>query len=278
MPGDDSNRVAMLWAYLDESSDGRRERFCAVAGFYATETTWKRLEGDWTYLTRELVEPFHSAECECGHGQFSSWEKSKRDRLFSDVCELVKSHNLSSFGSSVSVSDYKEVFPASTDGDPYVLCAGDCMANIATATHGANMLVAPFALRPPSGVQFWVEENRDTAARVTQLYHDLKSISKWRSSYTLNGLTHLGKQSIGLQMADFLARETFKYRDNRGIRPVRKPVISLSDYVTFHNWNLPLLRILSRGTSAEMLAMFADEGMRNRNANPIPSDGSYPVP
>lgn len=229
----------MLWAYLDDSSDSKRKRFCAAGGFFSVDLRWQKFEVAWRHATRYLREPFRSTDCECGYGQFSDWPRSKRDSLMSTLCDLIKTYDLGAFGSAVSVSEYRAVFPDASEYDPYLLCLGLCFANVAEITHVSNRLIERSGLpMGPAGVRFWVEENRDTAARATQIYHDIKAVPSWPPAILMEEIAHLGKTIVGLQAADLIAREVFKFYDNAGIRPVRKPVLSLSQNVTFFCWTL----------------------------------------
>src|ERR1019366_1845922 len=81
--------IAMLWCYLDDSSDPKRERFCAAGGLFTTDKNWKQFEVAWRYATRQLKKPFHATDCECGHEEFRAWEKSDRDALFAELCGLI---------------------------------------------------------------------------------------------------------------------------------------------------------------------------------------------
>lgn len=236
----------MFWAYLDDSSDSKRERFCAAGGLFSLDLRWQKFELAWRNATRSLKEPFRATDCECGHGQFSDWDKSKRDSLMAELCGIVKEYDLGAFGSAVSVPEYRSVFPDATEYDPYLLCLAMCFANIAEITEISNAVIRhqriPLA---PTGVRFWVEDNPDTAARATQLYVDLKAVPSWPPAGRMEEMAHLGKKIVGLQSADLIAREVFKFYDNAGVRPIRKPVLTLAQNVTFFCW------------TAENLAEFA---------------------
>jgi hypothetical protein len=160
-----------------------------------------------------------------------------------ELCGIIKSYDLGAFGAAVSVVDYRAVFPDAGEHDPYLLCLGLCFANMAEITEVSNVIIRERGWPlPPAGVRFWVEENRDTAARATQIYHDIKAVPSWRPASRMEEIAHLGKKIVGLQAADLIAREVYKHYDNLGCRPVRKPVITLSQQVTFFCWTLDLLK------------------------------------
>jgi hypothetical protein len=266
--------IAMLWAYLDDSSDSKRERFCAAGGFFSVDLRWQKFELAWRATTHKLKEPFRSTECECGHGQFADWPKMKRDALMAELCYLIKTYDLGAFGAAVSVSDYRAVFPDAEEHDPYLLCLGLCFANMAEITEISNRLVKQFDIPlGPTGVRFWVEENRDTAAKATQIYHDIKAVASWPPASRMEEIAHLGKSIVGLQAADLIAREVFKFYDNAGVRPVRKPVLALSQHVTFFCWeteHLTRFAELKAATSyAAAIVAFARSLSLTNTGNPI---------
>lgn len=263
----------MLWAYLDDSSDDKRERFCAAGGFYTVDSRWKKLEADWRSITVGLEEPFHSTDCECGHGQFARWAKPARDSLMAELCNIVRYHDLGAFGACVSVPEYKAVFPSAGKHDAYLFCLGLCFANIAVVNEISNDIIRRRGVPlGPQDVHFWVEESRDTAARATQVYKSLRSLASWRPSHRMAGIAHLGKETIGLQTADLVAREVYKFYNNQGVRPIRKPVITLAQNISFVGPTLENLQefkiAASRVGHAVALTMVAAR-ITQSEANPI---------
>src|SRR5260370_8309970 len=118
----------MLMAYLDDSSDPKRERFCGAGGVFTIDRRWKRFEITWGKATEELRFPFRSTDCENGYGQFTGWPKPKRDSLMARLCGIIKEYDLGAFGSAVSVPEYRRIFPLAGEHDPYLLCLGMCFA------------------------------------------------------------------------------------------------------------------------------------------------------
>ena len=50
----------MLSAVFDDSSDPKKERFCAAGGLFTADTIWERFEVEWRHATRDLRGPFHA--------------------------------------------------------------------------------------------------------------------------------------------------------------------------------------------------------------------------
>jgi hypothetical protein len=253
----------MLIAFFDDSSDPKKERFCAAGGLFTSDTVWERFEVEWRDATRGLSGPFHATDCECGYDEFVHWSKTKRDGLMATLTALIRRFDIGAFGSAVSVADYFSIFPASKKHDPFYLCIASCIANVAAIAYVGSEHVRPYGLLP-MGVKFWIERNVETAARTTEIYDGIKSLKGWRPARLMEGITHGGKNVIGLQAADLMAREVFKHYDNHGVRPVRKPVLQLAQQVTFHCWtkkNLEFLAANGGPRNSRTHARFAEQMM-----------------
>src|SRR5258708_36514828 len=68
----------ILEAYFDDSSDDKRERYCAYGGLIGSATQWDGQLIGWNNATYGLKDPFRSVDCECGYGQFKGVDKSER--------------------------------------------------------------------------------------------------------------------------------------------------------------------------------------------------------
>jgi hypothetical protein len=86
-------------------------------------------------------------------------------------------------------------------------------------------------------------------------------------------IAHFGKEVVGLQAADLIAREVFKFYDNAGVRPVRKPVLTLSRNVTFFCWTAEALtefaKLKSSIGNAGALVAFAQHFTATERCTPI---------
>lgn len=239
---DPPEHICMLFdMYLDESSDPKRERFFAVGGLNAEEHVWTKFELRWLSRLHELKKPFRSTECECQHGQFAKWKKPDCDQLMADLVGLIIDHRISGLGWIVPIPAYASII-AKGEYEGYYF-ALKCV--LVTAAHLAETF--------GSSVRFWVEENRATAGRASQIYHDIKNIKGWKPVRRMSGISFLGKKIVGLQAADLMARESFKFIDNRSSgRGIRKPVWRLESRITINSW------------TAESLKSFRDDGGTDR--------------
>jgi hypothetical protein len=67
--------------FIDDSGDPMGREISAAGGFVTLDSIWDQFDLLWLSRTRDLKEPFHATDCECGHGQFAKWSKQDRDCL-----------------------------------------------------------------------------------------------------------------------------------------------------------------------------------------------------
>jgi hypothetical protein len=208
------------------------------------DTVWNRAEAAWISKTRHLAEPFRSTDCECQHGQFSNWEKSQCDQLMAELVSVLLDFDLSVYAGMVPIQHFRDVFPDSEEHEPFYLAFATVIINLAMISEQSSVLIKPIwnrlGLSFPDGdldVLFWFEENQETDGRCNRIYHELKALQNWPERRRIAGRTFADKTCVPLQAADLLAREAFKYADNRGTRHVRKPVLRLRKQITYCSWN-----------------------------------------
>jgi hypothetical protein len=114
------------------------------------------------------------------------------------------------------------VFDSHGEYDAYYFCLKAVMI------HAANE-----AERNRLDVKHCVERNPATSP--TTAYNNLKTVPGWAAARRLVGFTELTKRSIGLQAADLMARESFKFIDNSTGRPIRKPLRRLENRVVIRS-------------------------------------------
>lgn len=243
--------------YLDESADEKRERFFAVGGFVGVDLYWDTLELLWIDRTRGLKEPFHSAECECGHGQFKGWPKPDRDQLIADLVTIVRQSKIGGVGFFCPIPAYAEVFNSYGEYDAYYFCLKATMVYIANESDQSKHNVDS---------KFLIEENR--ATNPGKAYKDIKAVSPWKAARRMVGFEEGSKRIIGLQAADLMARESFKLIDNRGTkRGIRKPLLRLQDRVRIFGWSrdgLEELRDKYGSDDRSLVRCITDSGGRGK--------------
>jgi hypothetical protein len=122
--------VAMLGAYLDDSSDDRREHYFSFGGIVGDVRQVDLFTLLWIDATYGLKQPFRSTDCESGYGQFKNWPKSDRDVLMAKLVTLIRNRGMWGFASIVSVADYRSIFPAAELYDPFYLCVKSAIAQL----------------------------------------------------------------------------------------------------------------------------------------------------
>ncbi|MES1227801.1 MAG: hypothetical protein ABUL72_03965, partial [Armatimonadota bacterium] len=71
----------MPWtAYIDESSDEKKEHVFAMGGCVSSTDRWLTVEAEWTeQLALHDLSCFHATDCEGGFREFDGWSREKRD-------------------------------------------------------------------------------------------------------------------------------------------------------------------------------------------------------
>lgn len=223
---------AMIFTYLDDSADKRREKYFAAGGLIGGEDQWATFDIRWLDETRELKEPFRSTDCETQHGQFENWPKPKCDGLMKALVGLIRWYHLSAFASIVPIADYRAVFPDAAEFDPYYLAVTHTIVNMGTIGERAQQ-----------SVKLWFERG-PTSGRTLEIYQDLCNVRTWSAAWRLSNINFGSKQLCPLQAADLVAREAFKHMDNLGVRPTRIPTERMKDMLIYIVWNKETLTYL----------------------------------
>jgi hypothetical protein len=238
--------TAMLGAYLDDSSDHRREQYFAFGGIMGNVRQIDLFNLLWLDATHQLTEPFRSTDCETGHGQFEKWDRPDRAALMAKLVTLIKDRGVWGFASVVSIADYRAVFPNSGNFDPFYLCVKSAIVQLALMANAAGQ-----------DIDMWFEEG-DHDGKIQSIHKDLKTLDSWKHRRRLLGITPRDKRFVPLQGADLFAREAFKYFNNEGVRLDRKPFVRLRNQLIFHCWRTPALEELRRQGGQDNLEVFSE--------------------
>jgi hypothetical protein len=231
--------------YFDDSSDQRREKYYACAGLLGSAYKWDSLNALWSLETHELRKPFRASECECGHGQFEDWPRAKRNDLMRRLTGVIYRRNLYGFVSIVPLEAYKEVFPDCGQHDAFLLAATQTIMNMAYLAH---------TMRKDAALWF---ESCETNVAINAVFDSVVAFKEWRPARHLRSISFEVKRVYGLQAADLVAREAFKYIDDRGMWPPRKPLLRLKDVLCFTVWNRQALGYLASSGGQSNLGLLA---------------------
>ncbi|MBZ5702843.1 MAG: hypothetical protein LAN84_13470 [Acidobacteriia bacterium] len=234
----------ILECYFDDSSDARREKYYACGGLIGSPAQWDRFDILWNTETKGLSKPFHATECECGYGQFKNWPKTRRDDLMARLTSVVRQLRLYGYASIVPVTAFKEVFPLLKEHEAFHVAIAHVAVNMAHIADRGNMDVA-----------IWFENGSHGGAAM-DIVDSLKKTA-WKPAQRLKGPYFGPKELRPLQSADLIAREAFKHIDNLGVRPMRKPLIQLSEKLFFMLWNKGTLEhFAANGGPKNLQAMY----------------------
>jgi hypothetical protein len=162
------------------------------------------------------------------------------------VVEVLHATELRGFASIVPVSLYREIFPNSEPDDPSLLTLRQAIMNMAYIANELQM-----------DVQIWFEMGNQDAA-IRRVFGSIAEYKSWEPASRLRSISFDTKRSVHLQAADLVAREAFKHIDNKGIRPIRKPVSRLSDRLAFVLWNSETLTFLANNGGPENIGLLAN--------------------
>jgi len=235
----------VLESYFDDSSDSRRSNLYACGGLLGGPDQWDRFDILWNNETHALKEPFRSADCEGGYGQFRDWLKPERDALMARLVSVICKIRLSGFASIVPVAEYKKAFPHCKERDPFLLSLRQVVMNMAAI---AGVL--------KNQVTLWFERGSvDGAIRAT--FESIAEFKSWPPARWLKGINFGTKTLRPLQSADLVAREAFKHIANLGVKPMRLPVQRMRDNLYFTLWNKIALEYLAHNGGPENLELLS---------------------
>lgn len=235
-----------LESYFDDSSDPERKEFRACGGLIGGPDQWDAFEVLWSRATSDLKEPFRSADCEGGHGQFRRWSKTSRDALMAELVTVLCAANLMGFAGIVPVAEYRRAFPTCRQHDSYFLALRQVLMNVA---HISYLL--------GRDAKVWFERDSH-AGEALRIFGRVTSFKSWPPSNSLGGIYFDTKKLRPLQAADLVAREAFKHIKNLGNRPTRQPVRRMQGSLCFMLWTEKTLVHLAANGGADNLKVLAE--------------------
>ncbi|MGA2233444.1 MAG: hypothetical protein ABSH22_21275, partial [Tepidisphaeraceae bacterium] len=217
--GCEGGRLVALHGYFDDSGDGSGRQWISIGGAVAPKENWEFLERRWRKATAECQESFHATDCEAGRGCCNGWPVEKRTLLMRKLVDAIISCGIGVFGTTLPIRDYLNVFGGSKD-DAYLLAFKHALFNMA--------IQGRYAQEHGHGEEVFVcHESGQHDQKILSAFKEMMG-ADWEFSRHLQSLNIGRKTQVGLQVADLVARETFKFFDNQSSnRPIRKPVIRL---------------------------------------------------
>src|ERR1022692_1532267 len=200
--------VVVYCAYGDESRDDTKKRVYAVAGVFGNGDDWQDIAGPWKERLGGKI--FHASDCEFGHNDFSGMPPGENRRLYRDLTQLVAKSKLCSHGVAVNVREFKECFPNEFEHAPYIWAFGDVVQSMSELAHVSM---------PSGSVDITFDTNNDIEYAANEIYHFMTHSVKVRHRIHLyDRVSFACRRTVGIQIADLIARETMKHMD-KDLRP-----------------------------------------------------------
>jgi hypothetical protein len=223
-PDGDESRVIIgamkVWGYFDASGhhdnldgQGRPSPAVTVAGYLATPLQWKQFDKDWKKRLDEAGLPyFHMTDFVSQQKLFKNrndWPKEKRDRLITDLIQIISNNVIYGVGMAIVRADYNKVIEAlpivrKFFGSPYTFCSIRCFE---TGVDWAR------AAKYDETIKYIFESGDEHQHEVLAAHTSICKDDKRREFYRfgVGSLTFEdGARVRPLQAADILAHELYK--------------------------------------------------------------------
>jgi hypothetical protein len=192
-----------LLVFGDESQDLRGERVFAIAGLMGSEDDWKPLEDSWLERTGGRI--FHANNCDSDHGEYSKTSHSENKCLYKDLVVLIAKSKLIGFGSALSIPDYKAAFPDDLEDHPYLVCFADVLKYFTQVARVSS---------PPGVSRFTFHRRPQIEHNAGEIYNYFCGLPEWQP-FMGKSLTFESDESVRIQAADLVTRESMKHLDNQ---------------------------------------------------------------
>lgn len=160
------------------------------------------------------------------------------------LTNVVRQLRLYGYASIIPIAAFKEVFPLLKEHEAFHVAMAHVAVNMARIADQGNMDAA-----------VWFE-NGSHGGAAKDIFDSLKKTT-WKPAQRLRGPYFGPKELRPLQSADLIAREAFKHIDNLNVRPIRKPLIKLSQTLFFMLWNQGTLEhFAANGGPKNLQAMY----------------------
>jgi len=207
-PYDAKERLMSFWnAYFDES--GKDSPVLVVAGYLATEPTWRKFIKKWVKpLTRDGATVIsHATDLEAGRGQFTKekgWSDDRRAIVREKLISVLEGNLRLGIYTSLVVDDYERMITGARRehfGTPYDFCVKNCLRHISMLCQEMHQL---------EPVAYIVELGGGKQRRLQEAFNREFNHEPTRKLFRLGSLTFETKErAVPLQSADMLAYYTW---------------------------------------------------------------------
>ena len=208
--------MAMLWFYCDESYDSKAKtaKTYVVSGFIAEKRIWERVEGLWDRVNKcRGLSRFHASHLNAHDHEFTGWTPQRSKRYTKSLLSIItaQKEKLHAHGLGMFAEEYERIISPegrAKFGHPYLACFKHCITNIAFKMENEG-----FPIDWRFSVIFDRNQFEDEAER---LFYALKDSPAYKYRHRLGTCTRGSwEEFTGLQVADFIAYESFRYLHTR---------------------------------------------------------------
>lgn len=107
--------LAMFTAYIDDSGTASTQKVAIATALIIPARRIIRFQSEWnTFCSKWGVSDFHASECAVGNykSNFRGWEKTKIEKAFRRIRQIIKKYGIRCFSLGVHKDDYDAVVPS----------------------------------------------------------------------------------------------------------------------------------------------------------------------
>lgn len=204
----------VLPVFGDESHDERTERVFSVTGLIGRQSDWDALELKWSDRTGGQV--FHATDCNTDQGDYKNTGHDDNQTLYKDLTQLIAKSGLFGYSHTMDLIAEREAFGNTLLPDArYYWLFSKVVASC--ARYG-------YLCVPQETVEFTFDARLESNYNATQWYAYMQSLNEWEHrAFIADKISFATRKTVGIQIADLVAREAMKHLDNI-IGPVKRPM------------------------------------------------------
>ena len=187
----------------DESHDAKKERVFAIGGLFGSQEDWDSAEAAWLIRTGGKV--FHAADCESDHGEFAGIDHEENLSLYKDLTQILVKSKLCGRAVAIDLAGSRQHFPDILPESDYHKCFMELLLEFGELAYIAI---------PQGKVKFTFDHRFETDYSAAQLYKYATDQPEWRLYPCFHDeIAFATRRTVGIQMADLVAREAMKELD-----------------------------------------------------------------
>ena len=205
--------AVLLTVFGDESHDEKTERVFTVTGVIGRQSEWDALEIAWKDRTNGRT--FHASDCDTNQGEYRCTPNAENKQLYKDLTQLIVRSGLFGYSHTLDVQAVNEAFSATLLDDSayywlFYKVVADC------ARFG-------YLCVPQEVVEFTFDSRLESNHNATEWYAYMQRVEEWpHRSFIADKVSFATRATVGIQVADLVAREGMKHLDNI-VGPVQRP-------------------------------------------------------